>query len=338
MYLFKRSNKVYYIRYINNLGKIAILSTGKKSKAEAGVFLNEFRQKLKDSRSSIQLKQLIFQYLKHSEITHTAKTQKVLKGTYKFLQGFINPETPINQITTNELRQYLETRLRDSSVYQARIDRINLSSLFSYALDCELIEFNPITKIKPFKLPEKQPLFFSESEFRELLKATPTERMRFLIEFAFNTGMRQSEILSLRWNQIDFKNQFVNLDNRTAVTKSKKVRTIPLNLRCLQMLTELNINKSGDFVFTDAAGKQYKADHVIHQFKKYVLRAGLNPGLHFHSLRHSFASLLVQKGVSLFFVSKLLGHSNTKTTEIYSHIRQSDLKDVVNLLNQAEDI
>ncbi|HPO56961.1 MAG TPA: hypothetical protein PKY46_13270, partial [Ignavibacteriaceae bacterium] len=147
MYLFKRSNKVYYIRYINNLGKVAILSTGKKSKAEAGSFLNEFRQKLKDTRSSITLKELIFQFLKHSEITHTVKTQKVLKGTYKFLQSSINPETPINQITTNELRQYLETRLRDSSVYQARIDRINLSSLFSYALDCELIEFNPITKI-----------------------------------------------------------------------------------------------------------------------------------------------------------------------------------------------
>ncbi|NLH60641.1 MAG: hypothetical protein GX452_04480, partial [Ignavibacteriales bacterium] len=113
MYLFKRSNKVYYIRYINNAGKVAILSTGKKSKAEAGMFLNEFKQKQKELPSSITLKALIFQFLKRSEYTHTAKTQRVLKGTFKFLQGFINPETLINQITSNELRQYLESRLRN---------------------------------------------------------------------------------------------------------------------------------------------------------------------------------------------------------------------------------
>ncbi len=333
MYLFKRSNKVYYIRYINNLGKIAILSTGKKSKAEAGVFLNEFRQKLKDSRSSIQLKQLIFQYLKHSEITHTAKTQKVLKGTYKFLQGFINPETPINQITTNELRQYLETRLRDSSVYQARIDRINLSSLFSYALDCELIEFNPITKIKPFKLPEKQPLFFTESDLKRLISVTDDNTLKGLFEFSFYTGLRLGEVRSLQWNQVNFKTQMIILDNRKHLTKSKRVRTVPLNLRALQILTELEINKISEYVFSTPEGKQYKENHITWKTKRLIIKAGLNPGLHFHSLRHGYASLLVSKNVSLYTVSKLLGHSDVKTTQIYSHLQQSDLLQAVSLLS-----
>jgi len=338
MNLFRRNNGVYYIRFINTQGKPQIVSTGERTKAEAYVFLNQYKEQLRSKPQTITLKELIQSFLKHSELIHTRNTQDALKSTFRNFKELINPETELSRITTSELRAYFEARLRTSGIYQVRKDRINLSSLFQYAVNNELLTVNPVSKIKPFRLPEKQPLFFSETEFNELLRATPSHNLRNLYEVAFLTGLRLMELLSLQWSQIDFKNQLITLDNRTTLTKSKKVRTIPLNLRCLQILTELDIQKCGDFVFTDTTGKPYKGDYISHQFKASVRKAAINPQLHFHSLRHGFASLLIQKGVSLFFVSKLLGHSNTKTTEIYSHLRQSDLQDVVNLLNQTEDI
>jgi site-specific recombinase XerD len=76
-----------------------------------------------------------------------------------------------------------------------------------------------------------------------------------------------------------------------------------------------------------------KQDFISKKFKKYVIKAGLNPKLNFYSLRHTFPSWLVQRGVSIYEVSKLLGHSDIKVTEIYSHLRVEDLRNSVNLLN-----
>ena len=73
-----------------------------------------------------------------------------------------------------------------------------------------------------------------------------------------------------------------------------------------------------------------KEDFVSKTFKRHVRLSGLNPALHFHSLRHSFASWLVQDGVSIYAVKELLGHSDVKTTQVYSHLQPEQLHSTVN--------
>ncbi len=80
-------------------------------------------------------------------------------------------------------------------------------------------------------------------------------------------------------------------------------------------------------------GRELIPKRVQNNFRKYIKEAGLNHKLNFHSLSHTFASWLVQSGVSIYEVSKLLGHSDIKVTEIYSHLRTEDLRNSVNLLN-----
>ena len=80
--------------------------------------------------------------------------------------------------------------------------------------------------------------------------------------------------------------------------------------------------------------KPFTQDFVIHRFKKHVRGAKLNDRLNFHALRHTFASWLVQKGVSIYIVSKLLGHADVTTTQIYAHLQTDDLRDVVNSLDK----
>ena len=166
----------------------------------------------------------------------------------------------------------------------------------------------------------------------KLLNVIANKDLTDLIEFAVNTGLRQMEILTLEWNQIDFSNRILILDNRNHLTKSKKIRTIPLNTKALQIITEREREKTTNLIFT-YKGLSIKQYFISKSFKTYVKKSNLNPKLNFHSLRHTFASWLVQKGVSIYEVSKLLGHSDIKVTEIYSHLRAEDLRESVNKLN-----
>ena len=143
--------------------------------------------------------------------------------------------------------------------------------------------------------------------------------------------MRQMELITLRWNQVNLKSKIVILDNQTHITKGKKVRMIPLNSKAVGALT--NRNKKSELVFT-YKGKPMGQDFITHKFSEYVVKSGLNTKLNFHSLRHSFASWLVQAGVSIYEVSKLLGHSDIKTTQIYAHLRSDDLRRSVALLDR----
>jgi integrase/recombinase XerD len=84
--------------------------------------------------------------------------------------------------------------------------------------------------------------------------------------------------------------------------------------------------------FTNIPGIKLNEDYVSKKFKKAVRACKLNDKVHFHTLRHSFASLLVQKGVSLYVVKELLGHEDLATTQIYSHLQEDNLRQAVNLI------
>jgi site-specific recombinase XerD len=91
--------------------------------------------------------------------------------------------------------------------------------------------------------------------------------------------------------------------------------------------------KSG-FVFCKANGEAFTGDYVSKIFKKACKAAGIDKAIHFHSLRHSFASNLVQKGVSLYTIKELLGHSSISTTEVYAHLNMDSLKEAIRTFDQ----
>ncbi|MDR3596139.1 tyrosine-type recombinase/integrase, partial [Clostridium sp.] len=87
-----------------------------------------------------------------------------------------------------------------------------------------------------------------------------------------------------------------------------------------------------DYIFIYKYKMLFTKDLISNNFKAAIRRAELNDKYHFHTLRHTFASWLVQKGVSIYEVSKLLGHADIKTTEIYAHLKENNLRSSVNLL------
>ncbi|MCL5027975.1 MAG: tyrosine-type recombinase/integrase, partial [Bacteroidetes bacterium] len=91
-------------------------------------------------------------------------------------------------------------------------------------------------------------------------------------------------------------------------------------------------HQPNEVVFFRLKGRKLHQETISKQFKDAVRKSNLNEKIHFHSLRHSFASLLAQKGVSLYIIKELLGHEDLATTQIYSHLQQQNLRDAVNLL------
>ncbi|MCL4512017.1 MAG: site-specific integrase [Bacteroidetes bacterium] len=333
MYLSKRENGIYYL-YFEKDGKVNKVSTKAKLKSEALKFLSNFQEELKKRKESklesIDIQEFSFEFLRYFEPAHSPKSLADYVTTFRQVEKHFG-NVDLITISTNALAEYITTRIRESSVYAARKDYINLAACFNWAVRNGYLLENPCKSVPKPRVPEKLPIFFSEAEFQILLTNIDSQDMKDLALFAVNTGLRQMELLTLEWNQVNFGRKALILDNRTHITKSKKIRSVPLNDKAMAMLQRRKDKTTGSLVFT-FDGKQGKQHPVSQGFKRYVRKAKLNPRLNFHSLRHTFASWLVQRGVSIYQVSKLLGHSSVNVTAIYSHLQPDDLRESVSKL------
>lgn len=330
MYLTKRSNGIYHIHFFKSNGKPTTITTGTKSKREAIQFLQKFQIE-KKRKPEFFLNDIKQKFLIHSESIHSPKTNRDYKLTFDKFLHFTGNQI-VSEITANQVNEYLQFRIKDSSLYQGRKDYINLKSFFNWCIRFEFTDKNPLDKIKRIKTPEKQPLYFTKKEFAKLCKVISRNKDFDLLDltiFAAYTGLRRGELLNLKWNQIDIDSKMLFLNNTDFVTKSKKVRTIPLSRKAIAVLKRRN--RINEFVFS-RNGEKFDGDFATQKFKKYVIDAEVNNKLHFHSLRHTFASWLVQKDVPIQKVSMLLGHSDLSTTQIYAHLTVNDLQKSVSVL------
>jgi integrase/recombinase XerD len=141
----------------------------------------------------------------------------------------------------------------------------------------------------------------------------------------------------MKWDWIDMKQNIIIIKNSDQFTsKNKRERVIPIHPK-VEQISKISFpilvsKKKINFVFNRVKDIKFNSEFISKQFKKAVREADLNPKIHFHTLRHSFASALVQRGISLYAVKELLGHENIKTTQIYSHLKKENLMEAVNLL------
>jgi len=169
--------------------------------------------------------------------------------------------------------------------------------------------------------------------FKKLLSVISERWLRNIVTLAVLTGMRRGEHCHLRWSDVDLPRRVIHIrSNETFKAKQGRSRMVPLSEVAFHLLELMHRKSTTVLVFT-SCGKRVSEDWITHAFKKYVRMAGLNDKLHFHSLRHTFASWLVQDGVSLYEVQKLLGHSNITVTQVYSHLQPEKLHATVNRIS-----
>ena len=279
----------------------------------------------------ITFKKMSFEFLIYSCSVHSYNHTISMKGTFKRMLIYFG-DIKVEHLNKQKLMDYFQYRSRTVTPYTVKREIECFSSLCNWAIDRSYMLENLCKGIKRPRLPEKLPVFFTKWEFDKLISHTSDEDLRDIYIVAVNTGLRQMEIITLEWNQVDLENKLIILHNRNHLTKSKKIRSLPLNKNALEIL-EKRFARSDkvSLVFTyhkEPVNQQF----ISHKTKKLIIAAKINPKLNFHSLRHTFASWLVQKGCSIYEVSRLLGHSDVRVTQIYAHLRIDDLRNAVELL------
>lgn len=313
MFLSKRENGIYYLWYRSG-EKWIKESTGCRRKSEALKYLADWKTNRKKVAEEMTWKLFSTRFLEYSKAKHRLKTYRAYKiSSDKFTEYLDNPS--LTDITHKIAGQYLEHREKTSSIYMARKDLINLKSMFYYALRNEWIFFNPFVNIK-IKLPEKQPKYFRREEFEKFFAEIVEPEIREIVLVAVHTGLRLNELMNLTSEQI--QGDYIVLSNQNKMNKTAKVYSIPI------------ADEIRDILSRDGRIFNLNDDFVSKRVKRYIRKAKINPTLNFHSLRHTFASWLVQDGVPLKVVSELLGHTSVKTTEIYSHLSKENLKAAIN--------
>lgn len=330
--LFKRSNGYFYVRYLRD-GRMVWKSTGCSLKRDALRELSEFR-KLLERGEMVPDKRLSGFAVEVSEFagqSFAGTTARLYSDALERLREVLG-DVRLRAITRREVDTFKAERSKIIKPVSVNRELRTLKAAFNIALRWKYVAENPFARVAFLRVPEKQPEYFTEDQFRCLLSAIGESWFRDVVLFAFATGMRAGELVSLCWDAVDFERRTVTVKNRANFqTKTGRQRTIPLNDAALAVLRRRNGRDECERVFT-YRGRSVKVDGLSHAFKRAVRLAGLPEHLRFHSLRHSHATHLAMRGVSLYIIGQLLGHSDAKTTRVYSHVQPETLHSTVNLL------
>ncbi len=177
--------------------------------------------------------------------------------------------------------------------------------------------------IGKLKTPKGRVVFHTDEEINKLLAACPSLGWQLVVLLGADAGLRRGEIAQLRWQDVDFEHNQIYV----APDKTVNYRYVPMTPTLRGALTKAKENAKNEYVVEVGRAKSRASkDFLTSFYRKIAQKAELSSFI--HKLRHTYASQLVQKGVSLYEVSKLLGHSSIQMTEIYAHLVPENLQKV----------
>lgn len=332
--IYKRGN-IWWIRYAGLDGKIIYESSGSKSFKDAEALLIKRKAEIKAGKQP-EVKRIANHTFKElaTEYKEWAKRQR----SYKSKEGFINQlvdyfgNLPLRRFNTLLIEKFQTERLNKGNK-PATVNRLiaTLKHMLHKAVDWNMLEEETLKMVRRVKLLEennKRLRYLSKEECQAIINASDPH-LKPIVITALNTGMRKSEILNLKWDQVDLKHGFILLDK----TKNGERREIPINETLKQTLQGIMRRLDVPYVFFDPkTGKPYK--DVKRSFQTALKRAKIKD-FRFHDLRHTFASHLVMAGVDLTTVKELLGHKDIKMTLRYAHLAPAHKVKAVNILDST---
>ena len=279
---------------------------------------------------------LIDQFIDYYWLTSGASknTLSAYRSDLKIFSKWLN-QRPFTSVDKKIVHDYFSYR-KKSNLSAASRSRILtcLHSFFQYLLNNQKMSNNPTEQMDYPKLEKKLPIFLNIQEVEKLIEAPNTnsiygQRDRAMLELLYSCGLRVSELISLSYHNLNLKEEFVRVHG-----KGNKERMLPLGEVAIDFLDQYERNsrtlllKNGqcDSYFLSNRGSAMSRQNFFYIIKGYAATAGINKPISPHSLRHAFATHLVQKGADLRSVQLMLGHSDISSTQLYTHIQNAQLK------------
>ena len=237
----------------------------------------------------------------------------------------INKKYEIDKVTKDTIEKYLLWRLsvKQSSESDANSHINAIKFYYEQVLGRERMLFQLPRPKKLIQLPK----VLGENELERLFRALGNIKHKTILLTAFSCGLRISEVINLKLSDIDSDRMQV-LVERSKGKKDRYVMLSPLLLDVLRAYLKLHKPIPKVYLFEGAHGEQYSSRSAQEVFQHACRKAGIHKKLTFHSLRHSFATHLLEKGVDIKYIKDLLGHYDIKTTERYLHVAREKLIEI----------
>ena len=280
--------------------------------------------------------QIIGEYLEYLEL-EKGLSQNTIDAYRRDLSDFAQNLEDIHTINRMNINAYVRT-LRERKLAPTSVIRkvASLRGFFKWATSSGILEKNPAATLEQPKTPQRLPKVVSVKEIDKMLHNNLTPLEHVMMELLYSCGLRVSELVNLKLNDIDLSSKYVR-----CFGKGSKERIIPIGEQAKTMLKEyfptrdllikkynlttknLLIKDNGHFV------TRQDVYNFIHAQGK-LIHKNISP----HTLRHSFATHLLENGADLRVVQELLGHSDVSTTQLYTHISKKRLKEVYFSINK----
>lgn len=253
-------------------------------------------------------------------------------------EGIVDIRRVTAETITAYLKYLLTTKTKKGKTYSSKSLNRKISflkSFFRYLMIERVITVNPTDGVELLKSKRELPAVLTIEEVDKMFEQTdPTNKIglrdRAILEILYASGLRVSELINLKLPDVYFEEGFLRIFG-----KGSKERIVPIGRSALEYLSKyikearslLGKQQGGDYIFLNARGTKLTRMSVWNIVKKYCLLAGIKKEIHPHTLRHTFATHLLEGGADVRVIQEMLGHSDISTTQIYTHLDRSLLKE-----------
>jgi site-specific recombinase XerD len=318
------------------------------------------RDELGFAKNDISMEAFMEKFLEYSQANHSPATFKRYRALIDHFRRYLQQRSEIvflSQVKAKEIDEYKAFRKgewvnpdgdpvesdddvsghnrRGAGAHTINFELGTLRSIFYLAVKWGYLRENPVKGVVRLKANDSEPpRFLTKEECRRLLESSPPDLRAIFFTF-LNTGMRKAELENLEWSDIDFKRRKIKIQRKDFWHPKTGEREIPMNQAGHDLLKELKQKNDkhlkSDFVFPHKDGGKIR-EKLRRQIISVAKKIGIEGLTKLHSLRHTYPSHLVMKGVDLPTVQKLMGYSDIETTMIYSHLTPDHLADAVEKL------
>lgn len=313
MRLFRRKS-VWYIDFTFE-GKRIRQAVG-TSKKEAQQALDVIKGKILSGKFDVQdtIPSITFEDLAKLYIPYAQANKKSWKRDITSLKNLLPVfgEQRLKDISPLDIEQYKLQRRKEITPAGVNRELALKKYMFSLAIKWKKVNRNPVKEVKLFKEKNQRLRFLSQEEIQKLIECSQPQ-LRPIIIVALHTGMRKGELLGLTWEDIDFKNNQIILDE----TKSGYSRKIDIDYKLKEYLFKLESRNTSDYVFLNKHGKPYRD---VNTALRIALKKARIKNVTMHTLRHTFGAWHAMMGTPLPTIKELMGHRAIQTTMRYIHL------------------
>ena len=293
-------------------------------KRETEAFEGRFFDKRKKPKTSFD--ELAAQYLSWSRVNKKSWTQdeysiKRLKEHFGGMR--------LTDIHPLLIEGFKQKRVKQVSKRKVDIELACLKHMFTKALEWGLAQESPARMVRLFRPNNARMRYLDVTEMEKLLGACD-DYFRPVVLVAIHSGMRRSEILGLRWADVDMSNGIIHVED----SKNGTRRDVPMSETVKATLMEMKERVECEWVFVHRSDSTKPLRDIRAPFQRALKRAGIE-NFRFHDCRHTAASWMAMKGIDLYRIQRILGHKDSRMTQRYAHLSPSYLKEAAKVMDEV---